>query len=450
MPQAAIQGVVFPHGTQVAHQMKGALITDIQRRGIRHRERKARALKQRAKIADLSHRSDARRQTAGHLDFGLSKGRAQFEQGLPAKGQDNAQAVRAQGATALDELAHRIIAPMQTQAVDHQILSRLLQIEDIGIRDDLRLRKAILPHRWKRRDDRGVRKCPVNHRKPILRVVAGGVMQKQGIASGAGAMQRQGVPVCKARRIGHMVAHRLWSAGMQTLVQVLYPPRCLSCGGLVETDFGLCGTCWRDTPFVSGLACDLCGVPLPGQSDRAEICDDCVTIARPWAHGRAALVYRDRARRLVLGLKHGDRHDIARPAARWMARVSRDLRRDNMVVVPVPLHLHRHLKRRYNQAALLAEGLARELTCDWCPDALQRLQATPALEGKSRAERFETLCGRISIADGRDTLIAGRAVLIVDDVMTTGATLAAATEACLSAGATEVCVTVLARAAKDT
>ncbi len=246
-----------------------------------------------------------------------------------------------------------------------------------------------------------------------------------------------------------MLAHRLWSTGMQTLVQMVYPPRCLACGGLVETDFGLCGTCWRDTPFISGLSCDLCGVPLPGQSDRAEHCDDCLSIARPWRHGRAALVYRDRGRRMVLALKHGDRHDIARPAAKWMARVTRGLIRDNMLAVPVPLHVRRHLKRRYNQSALLAEALARDLGLGWCPDALERVRPTPSLEGKSREERFTALDGMIRVSDWRRPMIEGRPVLIVDDVMTSGATLAAASEACLAAGATEVCVSVLARAAKD-
>lgn len=236
---------------------------------------------------------------------------------------------------------------------------------------------------------------------------------------------------------------------MQTLVQLVYPPRCLGCGGLVETDFGLCGPCWRDTPFISGLACDQCGVPLPGQSDRAEVCDDCLAIARPWTRGRAALVYRDRARSMVLALKHGDRHDIARPAARWMARAARDLRSDDLLLVPVPLHITRHLRRRYNQAALLAEALAREMDCACCPDALLRPRPTPALEGKGREERFASLAGQIEPAAARSRLMAGRRVMVIDDVMTTGATLAVAAEACLAAGATEVCVCVLARAAKD-
>ncbi|KUF09542.1 ComF family protein [Pseudoponticoccus marisrubri] len=237
---------------------------------------------------------------------------------------------------------------------------------------------------------------------------------------------------------------------MQMLVQMLYPPRCLSCGGLVETDFGLCGACWRETPFTSGLTCDLCGTPLPGQSDRAEHCDDCLATARPWDHGRAALLYRDKGRRLVLALKHGDRHDIARPAARWMARTSRDMLQQDTLIVPVPLHLRRLLRRRFNQSALLAQALAAETGLDCCPDALTRHVATPSLEGRTREDRFATLSGALRVTPAHASRIAGRPVLLVDDVMTSGATLAASAEACLAAGASSVCVSVLARVAKDT
>lgn len=241
----------------------------------------------------------------------------------------------------------------------------------------------------------------------------------------------------------------MWTSGMQTLIKTIYPPRCLSCGGLVDSDFGLCATCWRDTPFVTGLVCDRCGTPLPGSSDQAEHCDDCLAVARPWAKGRAALVYGDRARRLVLALKHGDRHDIARPAASWMARVTMSIVTPDMLLVPVPLHLWRTLSRRYNQSALLAKALAQELAVDWCPDALQRRHHTQPLDGKTRNQRFETLENTIAVHPRRTGLLSNRHVLLVDDVMTSGATLAASAEACLAAGAKEVCVTVLARVAKD-
>ncbi|TKA95662.1 ComF family protein, partial [Cereibacter changlensis] len=99
--------------------------------------------------------------------------------------------------------------------------------------------------------------------------------------------------------------------GLQAALRLLYPPQCLTCDALVTTDFGLCGPCWRETPFITGLVCDLCGTPLPGEDPgHAVHCDDCLTLARPWARGRAALLYKDNGRRIVLALKHGDRLDL--------------------------------------------------------------------------------------------------------------------------------------------
>jgi predicted amidophosphoribosyltransferase len=219
---------------------------------------------------------------------------------------------------------------------------------------------------------------------------------------------------------------------------------------LVERDFGLCGACWRDTPFVAGLACDICGVPLPGEaSDRQEHCDDCLTIARPWQRGRAALIYRDRARRLVLGLKHGDRLDLVRPAGRWMAGVAAPLLKQDTVIVPVPAYYLRLLKRRYNQAALLALEIGKQVGRPVVPDLLRRNRPTKVQDGMSRDQRFANLDGALEPSRTAQRRLAGRPVLLVDDVMTSGATLAAAADACLAAGAQSVDIVVLARVAKD-
>lgn len=238
---------------------------------------------------------------------------------------------------------------------------------------------------------------------------------------------------------------------MQSALRLLYPPQCVGCGALVERDFGLCGTCWRDTPFVTGLVCDLCGVPLPGEdAGQPEHCDDCLAIRRPWRRGRAALLYRDTGRKLVLALKHADRLDLVRPAAAWLARAAAPVAGPDKVVVPVPAHYLRLLRRRYNQAALLATGLGRELACPVVPDLLKRHRRTAVQDGMSREERFANLADAIVPGRSARQRLAGREVLLIDDVMTSGATLAAAADACHAAGAACVDIAVLARVAKET
>lgn len=237
---------------------------------------------------------------------------------------------------------------------------------------------------------------------------------------------------------------------MQSVLRLLYPPHCLSCAAPVTTEFGLCGTCWKATPFVTGVVCDICGTPLPGTEDGTVVhCDDCLTIARPWDRGRAALVYKDNGRKMVLALKHGDRLDLVRPLAGWMQRAAAPILRPGMLVAPVPLHWRRLLRRRYNQAALLSQAVARTAGLDHCADLLARTRRTPTQEGRDRDARFANISGALTLNRRHAARVAGRDVLLVDDVMTSGATLAAAAEACRAAGAAQVSVLVLARVAKD-
>jgi ComF family protein len=240
--------------------------------------------------------------------------------------------------------------------------------------------------------------------------------------------------------------------GLQAVLQWIYPPQCLGCDALVTTDFGLCGPCWRDTPFITGLVCDACGIPLPG--DDTDMggpaqCDACLALARPWAHGRAALLYKDIGRKMVLQLKHGDRLDLAKPAGGWLLQAAKPLLRHDTLIAPIPLHWLRLVKRRYNQSALLSASLARAALRDHCPDLLIRRKRTPSQQGRDRHARFENLQDAIVVHPRRAARVQGRPVLLVDDVMTSGATLTVAAEACLAAGASEVCVVVLARVAKD-
>lgn len=237
---------------------------------------------------------------------------------------------------------------------------------------------------------------------------------------------------------------------VQTALRVLYPPSCAGCSGLVDSEFALCGPCWRQLPLISGPVCDGCGVPVLAEAgDHDAQCDDCSRTPRPWDRGRAAMQYKDLARRLILGLKHGDRQDVAIAAAAWLHRSAQPLMQDDTLLVPVPLHWSRMFKRRYNQSALLAQHLALKQGCGILLDGLQRVVKTQSLDGASAPERFERLTGAIQLNRRRADLMRDRAVLLVDDVMTSGATLGACAEVCRNAGARRVDVLVLARVGKD-
>ena len=242
--------------------------------------------------------------------------------------------------------------------------------------------------------------------------------------------------------------------GLQRALRLLYPPQCLACGVPVEAEHALCPACWRDTPFIHGTVCDACGIPLPGAEgidpDGAPVhCDTCLRLARPWQRGRAALIYDGAARRMVLGLKHADRLDLAVACGRWMSAAAAPILAPDLLVVPVPLHWTRLLRRRYNQAAVLARTLARLNGLEHCPDLLIRPRRTPTQDGRDLAGRHMNLDGALALHPRRGGHAEGRRILLVDDVMTSGATLAAAADTCLAGGATEVHVAVLARVPLD-
>ncbi len=237
---------------------------------------------------------------------------------------------------------------------------------------------------------------------------------------------------------------------LDTLVEAVYPPHCLSCGGTVGSGGGLCGSCWREATFLAGTRCDLCSVPLPGEADETLHCDECLSLQRPWSKGRAAIAYSGAGRRMVLSLKHADRTDLPGAASQWMINAAQDILEPGMLLAPVPLHWIRLFRRRYNQAALLSSAIARGTGLEHCPDLLKRLRATPTQEGRTRDARFANVAAAITINPQQRHRLQGRDVLLIDDVLTSGATLAACADVCRNAGAADVRVLTLARVVKET
>jgi predicted amidophosphoribosyltransferase len=252
------------------------------------------------------------------------------------------------------------------------------------------------------------------------------------------------------RRLLHRASTATFVATLRRVVlDAVYPPRCLACPQSTEAPHGLCAACWSDTHFIAGFACRSCGVPLAGEATLGEhdVCEGCRLHPPSWDRGAAAVVYGGAGRRVVLALKHGDRLDMVGPLAGWMAAAGRERLAEADVIAPVPLHWRRLLKRRYNQSAELARHLARRSGKPLAVDLITRRRFTIPQERMDHTARAANQAGAFVVEPRRAALIAGRSVLLIDDVLTSGATLSACADAVRAAGAAQVDVLVLARVA---
>ncbi len=210
----------------------------------------------------------------------------------------------------------------------------------------------------------------------------------------------------------------------------------------------LCQSCWPDAHFIAGAVCDACGVPIKGEAEEEDLCEICHAAPPAWKKGRAVGLYEGPLRRMTMALKHGDRQDIAKHMARWMVGSGDSLISPETTIIPVPLHWTRMIRRRFNQSVLIANAIASERAVRHIPDGLQRIRATKPQKDMTREERFENQRGALRPHPKRVDQIKGKPILLIDDVMTTGATLSACAEACFDAGAASVNVLVFARVAR--
>ncbi|RPF70308.1 ComF family protein [Aurantiacibacter spongiae] len=243
-----------------------------------------------------------------------------------------------------------------------------------------------------------------------------------------------------------MTVARTLSQSLAPLVDLVYPPRCPVCGDGIGAQTGLCLECWNSLAVPGEPACSLCQMPASHDEVTPEgaVCRTC-RMQRPEHDGiAAATLYNDTARKLVLSFKHGNRIALAPVLARLIVSRLPGVDED-WVAVPVPLHRSRLWRRGYNQSALLAREIARRTGARLCVDALKRLRATPSLGGLDRAGRADVLAGAIALDPRRAGIVSGARVLVVDDVLTSGATSTACVRALKDGGAAKVVIACFSR-----
>lgn len=230
------------------------------------------------------------------------------------------------------------------------------------------------------------------------------------------------------------------------IIDLVFPPRCPLCGDALAQQGGLCAACWTRLAVPGEPACSTCQRPLADSVVRAGDVQCAPCMATPPRHAgiAAATLYNDASRELVLAFKRGKRIALADLLSRLMVRRLPDLEGE-WLVVPVPLHRWRLWERGFNQSALLAERIARTIHQPLVVDALERRKRTPSLGGLGKRARAEALRGAISAHPRRSARLMGAKVLLVDDVMTSGATTDSCLAALRRAGASEVRIACFAR-----
>jgi len=234
--------------------------------------------------------------------------------------------------------------------------------------------------------------------------------------------------------------------GMKHILDTVLPPQSLVTGNL--RDAGADGDIWSELNFLDEPCCRICGFPFEFDQGEEMLCGRCVVKKPAYDMARAAFQYDDKSRSMILGFKHGGRTEGLNTFSAHMRRAGRLFLPDADYLVPVPLHYSRRIKRRYNQSALLARALARISRPVFAPDSLQRRRATPPQGGKSAAGRRRNVQGAFAVRNQEKLRIQGAHIVLIDDVMTTGATIEACARTLKQAGAKRVDALALARVVK--
>lgn len=244
------------------------------------------------------------------------------------------------------------------------------------------------------------------------------------------------IPADLGRRLDH---------SGRVLLDALLPPQCPCCGAMLDRQGNLCAPCWSAIRFLEPPCCQACGFPFPHDEGAGVYCAACTRRRPDYDRARAVLAYDDHSRALLLRLKHGDRLDVVPAFGQWLSRAGTMFWAEADMLLPVPLHHWRLVRRRFNQASLLADALSRHCGIPDQPHILTRPRPTLSQGGRSRAGRFRNVRGAFAIAPRDRARLKGAHVVLIDDVYTIVATVSACARLLKRNGAGQMDVLTLAR-----
>lgn len=234
----------------------------------------------------------------------------------------------------------------------------------------------------------------------------------------------------------------------QKILDLVLPPRCVVSGQEVDRQGMLAPAIWAGLRFIAAPQCARCGLPFDYEVEEATICGGCIEDEPAFASARSALVYDNGSRDLILRFKHADQMHSVRSFLPWLKSAGEEMLKEADYLVPVPLHRWRLLKRRYNQAAVTAWALGRSVNISVIPDALLRVRSTPSQGHLKAKERADNVKKAFAVQERHKSRLAGKTVILIDDVYTTGSTIKECTKTLLQGGVQAVHVLTLARVVK--
>ena len=230
---------------------------------------------------------------------------------------------------------------------------------------------------------------------------------------------------------------------LESIINFILPPVCPMCNCPVDETNMLCAHCFKELHFITNPYCQKCGKPFEFDIKGDNVCAACLRQEPPYRKARSVLVYNEGAKKIILPFKHADRTDLTGLLCQFFLKEYRNMITEADVIIPVPLHITRLFLRRYNQAALLAHRLAKISYRRYEPNVLKRVRATPSQGHMNAKERKQNVHKAFVISNPQN--IVHKKVLLIDDVMTTGATVEECTKILLNAGAVYVDVLTLCR-----